>query len=322
MLFYYLTTSSSPFFTHLFGVTAFAYLPIEHPPEFSGRFYTLEIPLLVLQVLVQLPLALLMISGMKRVFRRPNSPAWSKSDVLGFCGFLFFMITGFFMADYIHIDEILAGDAMARIYIRSREAFIEREAYQYAFLFLAAGFLVGAFCTPSYFKRSRYVVLQRRGLLPRRAWFDDGASSLATILVYALVGGTFFVPYLMAGYCTLARGLTSFFLLGSYVLGFAGFLEFYRLGRFRRNKIFLITVMLVWWAFLPWMFFLIMDTHANGWNTIGSMSPLFGLVFAGGLVTGQESVQYDALIVPCCIAFLAWFFAAQEHAAVERNSGG
>ena len=83
------STSSSTFISHLLGFTAYQHIYLDKYTQFNGRFYNLEFPLIVMQAIVQMPLFLLMVNGMKRIFCLPNSPAWSKEHVIYFCAFLF-----------------------------------------------------------------------------------------------------------------------------------------------------------------------------------------------------------------------------------------
>ena len=111
-------------------------------------------------------------------------------------------------------------------------------------------------------------------------------------------------------------------MLSSYVVAFAGFLEFFRLGRFRNNKIFFITVMLGWWGFIPLMSRLLTG-FASGDQLRGSLvSPFAGVAYAVALITEAKQPELLAVMIPCVIAGLMWLLAHQEHAAVEKQSQG
>jgi len=319
-LFHFFLAASSPFFYHLFGITASKYILVNEAIEFSGKFYTWEFPLIVMQVLVQVPLFVLMVNGLKRVFRMPNSPAWSKADVLSFCGFLFFMITGFFLASYSNIEQILQQEKGYRyFYPFTFEGFFKKELYLYVFLFVGVGFLISFFSVPSYFKRSKYVVLSQKGLIKNRLMFDDGATSLFTVIAYTLIGGMFMAPYAIIGKSSFGVTCATLLLLCSYILAFSGFLEFYRLSRFRSNKLFLITVLLVWWVFIPWTVMIVLsNNNMVDHGFITSISPLFGVGRSVSLLTGEYPVKAMALITPCLMAVVAWGLAIREHSFLEK----
>jgi hypothetical protein len=322
MFFYYLSTSSSAFFSHVLGLAAFRFMYPEQLTKLNGRFYTFELPLLLMQVITQLPLFLLMVRGMTRIFRLPNSPAWSKVDVLRFCGFVFFLITGFFLADFNHLGEILASEDH-RFYPHTPDGFFRHEAYLFTFLFVLIGVMISFFSVPSYFKCSKYAVLTRKGLIRSKAIFDDGATSLFTILCYVGMGGVFLMPYLLATHCSPGQGAASFFILTSYVLAFAGFLEFFKLGRFRNNKIFIVTVMLVWWIFIPWLITLAMNFNFCTKQIYATaISPFWGFGYAISLLLGEVPPEPFALLVPGVVAALMWGLAWQEHILVKKQSGG
>ena len=150
--------------------------------------------------------------------------------------------------------------------------------------------------------------------------FDEGAAVLFTITSYVLIGGLAIVPYVMTIYCTVLNGVASFLILSSYVFAFAGFLEFYRLGRFRNNKIFFVTAMLVWWVFIPWMATIVLNNRWNEQIYAASISPFFGTHYAAELFWGDKRVEPIALIVPCVAAALMWLLASRENMTVEKNS--
>ena len=319
--FYVLSASSSNLFVHLFGATAFNYIypKSDVSLSFSGWIFTFELPLIVMQAIVQIPLFWLMVRGIKRIYQLPNSPAWSKPEVLAFCAFIFLLTTGFFVADYAHIDQILAKDDY-RFYPRDAEGFLHHGFGFYAFLYVAIGILISFFSVPSYFKRSKYAVLVRKGLIKEKTFFDDGATGLVTTLSYVLMGGLFMVPYVMTINCTVLYGTVSFLILSSYVLAFAGFLEYYRLGRFRGNKIFFVTALLVWWVVIPWTANILLHNRWSEHIYAAAISPFFGTHYAASLFWGDKSVEPIALMVSCFTAVFMWVLAWQENMAVEKNS--
>ncbi|MCA9399554.1 MAG: hypothetical protein KC618_07385, partial [Candidatus Omnitrophica bacterium] len=250
-IFYQLFTISSPFFSHLLGFTAIGYVTSDKAFYFSGHFYTMKVPLIVMQAATQIPLLWLMINGMRRIFRMPNSPVWSKSDLLCFCTFLFFMVAGFFVAGVQDFDALKEHRGYY-YYPRSFNAFYGQELFTYGVLYVGVGTGMALFCIPDYFKRSKYILHTKKGLV-RKSIFDDGATGFFAILVYMIIGGVFLIPYVLVGKGIAQNALVGILLLSSYVFAFAGFLEFFRLGPFRKNKIFLFTTMVLWWGIFPWM---------------------------------------------------------------------
>ena len=150
--------------------------------------------------------------------------------------------------------------------------------------------------------------------------FDDGATSLFTIISYLCIGGLFLIPYIIAAKSSILNGMASFLLLSSYIVAFAGFLEFFRLGRFRNKKIFLITTMLVWWIFIPWIIVLMVGYNVQGQVFAAFISPLFGMGYSATLLLSKDTFDPIVLIAPIFIAVFTWILARQEHSLVERRA--
>ncbi len=310
------SSSQSNFFAHLFGATALKYIYHEPSLKFNGWFYTLNLPLLVLQALVQIPLILLMIKGMKRIFSLPNSPAWPKEDVLRFCGFIFFMVTGFFIATHNHFSEIFGQDFYDRYHYHnntSLENFTLQSMGVFIILFAAIGVFVSFITVPSYFKRTKYLVLSTH-----KSLFDDGASSFPTLLIYLIIGAVFMIPYLFLQKISILTALAVLIMLSSHIIAFAGFLEFFRLSRFRTNKVFFVTTLIVWWVFVPWLVSVVCDNKFETLVNIGALSPFVGIAYVFGILSEKELTLLP-LLLPCLAAALTWLWALQEHTAIKKT---
>ncbi len=315
-------SAQSIFFAHLFGITASQYINPALRNDFHGWFYTFDLPPIVLQGIIQIPLILLMIKGMKRVFSLPNSPAWAKADVIRFCAFVFFLITGFFMSHYLHFDQLAETGQSYRPYsFFTPERFLEQSASLYLFLLLAGGMYVSFFAVPSYFKRSKYMALRERKGSCRSDPFNDGATSWPTLLFYLIIGGLFLVPYIALQKIALGQAAAAFLMIGSHVLAFAGFLEFFRLGRFRTNKIFFITILIMWWVFIPWLASINSGYNLEKLGMIMVLSPFGGFLYAIGKfsVSPEVNLSFMSLGIICFIALAMWGLALQEHAAMNKK---
>ncbi len=321
-LVYAVSSSSSPFFAHLLGAAAFQYIFVDKIWHLTGRFYVFDLPLLMMQVIVQLPMLWLMFNGLIRTFSLPNSLAWSKADVIRFCGFLLFMVTGFFVANYTQLDVTLANAVHVKIYPNTIKGFLQHEIPVFSFLFVMAGLVASFFCVPTYFKRMKYEILSRKGSGQVKGLFDDGATSLIAIIIYVAMGVVFAAPYLSVLDCPAFNGVAYMLILSSYVIAFAGFLEYFRLGRFRNNKIFFMTAMAVVWMFIPWVAALMLSFNLDDNISVASISPVFGAGYAVSLLLDKKSVDMVALAAPCLVAGVMWLLAYQEHAAVEKQAAG
>lgn len=302
------SSSQSNFFAHLFGATALNHIYHEPALKFNGWFYTLNLPLLVLQALVQIPLILLMVKGLKRILSLPNSPAWSKKDVIYFCGFIFFMVTGFFIASYTHLDQTLV-----RGYYSSPDVFLSLSTITFTVLFAVIGFLVSFITVPSYFKRTKYLALNTKESL-----FDDGASSLPTLLIYLAIGSVFMLPYIFMKKIPLLAAFAVLIMLSSHILSFAGFLEFFRLSRFRANKVFFVTTLIVWWIFLPWLVSLVYNYEFKELANVGTLSPFVAIAYVFAILS-NEKLDILPLLLPCLCAVVTWALALQEHKTIKKN---
>jgi len=318
------SSTQSGFFAHLFGLTAIPHISHDQPNLFMARwFYTFQLPLIVMQALVQIPIILLLIRGMKRIFSLANSPAWAKEDVIRFFSFLFFMITGFFVATYTHFDSVYPQAGGYRPYYLTLERFLEQGTITYICLFGAVGFLIGFFTVPSYFKRSKYEILCKKTSRKLNSLFDDGATSLPTILIYLGISGLCMVPYLVIPQIEPYRAWYALIMLGSHIIAFAGFLEFFRLGRFRGNKIFFVTTLIVWWVFVPWLASAIYNFRFEEIVNVASLSPFVGFAYSAAMLTeSKEKLTLIPLIAPCIAAVATWLLASQEHRAIQKTIKG
>ncbi|MBF0330455.1 MAG: hypothetical protein HQL17_00850 [Candidatus Omnitrophica bacterium] len=319
---YAMSSAASPFFAYLLGSAAFQYIFPDKAGHLAGRFYLFDCPLIILQALVQVPLVFLMFNGLKRIFSLPNSAAWSKKDVLCFCGFLFFMVVGFFVSNYIHMGETLANGVITKIYPHSFKALLQQEVPMFSGLFVMAGIVASFFCVPSYFKRAKYEVFIKNGVTRDKAVLDDGATSLVVMLLYVSLGIVFATPYLFVAGCSTFKGLAYVIILSSYVMAFAGFLEYFRLGRFRNNKIFFMTAMAVVWMFIPWVAALMLNFKLAGNISVASISPFFGVGYAVSLLLESKPVDMVGVVSPCLVAGLMWLLAYQEWVAVKKQVAG
>ncbi|MCC6759182.1 MAG: hypothetical protein IT395_06125 [Candidatus Omnitrophica bacterium] len=313
-------STHSTFFTHLLGVTAIKYIYQDSSLNYNGWFFTFQLPLIVLQVLVQLPLTLIMIRALKRVFSMPNSPAFAKEDVIRFCFFIFLMLTGFFVASYIHFDQLADRGGYRSYYYNSPERLLEQSTTTFLFMFAVIGFIIGFLTVPSYFKRSKYVILSGKKSAKLNGLFDDGATSFPSILIYLVIGALFIVPYVVIMKTPLIHANAALIMLGSHIIAFAGFLEFFRLGRFRGNKIFFVTTLIVWWVFIPWLVAAVFNFKFERLVDAGSLSPFVGFAYAVGLLTQSKgTLTMIPLIAPCAAAGAAWLLAWQEHQAISKR---
>ncbi len=310
------SSSESNFFAHLFGATALNYIYHEPSLKFNGWFYILNLPLIVVQALVQIPLILLMVKGLKRIFSLPNSPAWSKEDVLRLCCFIFFIVTGFFIATHNHFSEIFGQGFYDRHHYHnntSLESFTLQSMGVFIILFAAIGVFVSFITVPSYFKRTKYLVLSTP-----KSLFDDGASSLPTLLIYLVIGAVFMIPYIFLQKVSILPAFAVLVMLSSHILALAGFLEYFRLSRLRTNKVFFVTVLIVWWAFLPWLVSLACDNKFEDMVNIGALSPFVGIAYVFGVLSEKELILFP-LFLPCLCAVITWALALQEHKTIKKN---
>lgn len=309
------SSTNSSFFAHLFGTTAVKYISDDPSIKFNGWFYTFQLPLIVAQMMVQLPLTLLMVRALKRVFSMPNSPAFAKEDVIRICFLIFFMVTGFFVASYIHFEQISRP-----YYYYTLERFLAQSTTTFVFLFAAVGLALGFFTVPSYFKRSKYVILSGKKATKFNGLFDDGATSFPAVILYILIGAIFLLPYSSIAKITPERSNAALIMMGSHIIAFAGFLEFFRLGRFRGNKIFFVTVLIIWWVFIPWLASAIFNFKFEKLVDIASLSPFVGFAYAMGMLTEfNDKLTLTPLIAPCVAAVATWLLAYQEHQAISKR---
>lgn len=321
-------SQASPFFSHLLGTSALMYIFPEGFLQIHGWFYTFTLPLLVMQAMVQIPLVALMVSGMKRIFCLPNSPAWSKANVIRFCGLLLFFMTGFFVADSQHLAELMSAGQTWNYgsphyygsHHYSAQMFLQTETWTFVILFVAMGIIVSLFLAPTYFKCKKYAVLRAQGLIRKEPLLDDGATSLLAIAVYLCTAAVFFSFYAFAIRAKLLEGVLCFLLLSSYVLGFNGFLEYFRLSKFRGKNIFFLTILLVWWAFIPWIIAIFFRFDMGDRPSLTTLSPFFGLGYAISMMFEHTRLDLISFLAPWAVACLMWYLAMKERFVVEGVS--
>ncbi len=308
------------FMTYCFGLSGFKYLFPDHLKQTAGYFFTFDLPVIFLQLLIQAPLAFLFFNGLQRVFSKPNSPAWSKEDILRFCFFILFLTTGFFIAEYTHLSEDTMGNYYWPYYYSYNpvQQFIEDHIWRFVLTFVVAGVAMSMFFVPTYFKSSKYEILKRLGKIKKRHIFDDGYSGWCVIGAHSLIGAVLFGFYLMALEAFSAQAVGGFALIASYAVAFSGFLEFFRLSRFRHNKIFFVTVMMSWWAFIPWIIALLFSLHDGERISVLSMTPFVGVRHGVSLILHEiRVISMETILTPWIIACLMWVLAVKERQTLE-----
>lgn len=299
---------------YLLGLNAITYLFEDMQLPTLGYFYWFKLPNLMIQMLVQLPILILLIIGLGRVYQKPNSPVWSKAHILMFCGYIFTSITGFLVAEYSFAH-----------------AFSENTAYRYSYpgddtifyvvLYSVLGFLMSSICVPSYFKLSKFFALRDSGLVKGRNLMGDGATSLFVLLLYVLMGMAFVVPYALIDRQSIGRSLLAIGMISVYIAIFAGFLEYFRLSPFRQNRIFFVTVIGVAWIIFPWISVMFFEDLAFGMEMIGGISPFGGFGMAISLINeGIKAAYLSSMVIPLIMLGIIWSLVVHEHQRVKVQS--
>jgi hypothetical protein len=320
----YASSEVSPFFGHLFGLTGFKYVFPENYKNITGFFFTLDLPLIMLEIIVQVPVLLLMIKGLNRIFTMPNSPAWSKPDVIRWGGFVMFMVAGFSIAEYVHFgDYLLSSEGMKYsrwvYYHDPLKEFYQGQIWMFVIVYFFMGVLASVFMVPTYFKTAKYAVLEGRGLIKKERYLDDGASSLLPISIFVGISLFFYLFYLLGMQGPYWIGLLGFILISSYVFGYAGLLELFRIGKYRNNKIILFTVIMLAWVFIPWVSSIIFGfNNSEDAIFISSISPFTGIGHAVSALFKEHPFNPASFIMPWTYAFILWIIALRERGIVEN----
>jgi len=182
------------------------------------------------------------------------------------------------------------------------------------------GVVMSAFFSPTYFKSSKYEVLKRLGKIKRPNVFDDGYSGWCAVAAYSVSGMLLFSFYLaVLDYFSL-QAVGGCLLIISYVVSFAGFLEFFRLSRFRQNKIFFVTVMMAWWAFIPWIIALLFQMQRGDYVSVLSITPFVGVPHGIALILKETKViSVETFLTPWIAASLMWALALRERKILEEK---
>jgi hypothetical protein len=115
---------------------------------------------------------------------------------------------------------------------------------------------------------------------------------------------------------SLFKGALIFIVMASYVAAFAGFLEYFRLSRFRRQRMFLVMCLSAWWVFCPWI--LGLASRFSGHEHLWMISPLTG-VFKGAeaLTASSTAIPLIQILPAVAVAVLMWVLAIQEGRIVK-----
>jgi len=314
---------------YLSGISGLAYIYPDFFSEGSAAFYLPSLPHLLLQWMIQFPLIIFFLKGMYRIFHRPNSPVWTKQDILRFAFFIFFIIAGFFVGQVIQLgtpqgmhklmSESSFDPLAFNLSDKIRMIFENHSAFFISFTTLL-GVAMAFYLSPSYFGFLKYVVLSRKRCLHGTRLFHDGFSNYPSLIVYGGVSALFFSLYASGIQASWQAGVLAFLLVFSYVAAFHGFLEFFRFSRFRANKIFFATVVSVAWIFVPLM---VMVLCYPSWETcylVTSISPFVGISHGISHMFGNEkNDEWLILLVPWGVAILAYILAYQERRKVRET---
>lgn len=308
------------FWSYLIGTIAFNFINPDRFPDIHGWFYSFDFPAIFVQALVQVPLILLMVRGMVRVFNKPNSPAWSKEDLLRFCFFIFLMFTGFFVANITHFDLIMSNKNKYYWSGYDFNMFVKDNFYQYAFIFMTTGFAMALWAVPSYFKRTKVLLLKKMKLSTTSGIFDDGSGSFTVMALYLLTGLLFLPVYFSQLQYNQAECVAVGTMIMAHVLAFSGFLEYYRLGRFRKNLAFFITVCVIWWVFVPVLAQILFQYPNNDKAPyLGAVSPFMGYFYILDLHNNWKTFSGIPLIGPSLIAVLIWVLNMSVHSDLRHS---
>ncbi|MBF0387756.1 MAG: hypothetical protein HQL20_07875 [Candidatus Omnitrophica bacterium] len=301
-------------FYHILGLGAASYaLPPGQHWGSQGWFFGLNLPLIILQAVLQVPLIVFIVRALFRTFCQPNSPAWSKDDILRICFFLLTVVTGLCVGAYF---DPQAASGILNSHYRSdngRAGILFGLASLHSTVYVFLGIAAAFFLSPSYFQYRKYQDLSTKKLVARSA-FNDGASAFGPQMVYIMQGAAYYGFYLAATGTGWLNSLCLVFICAGYILGFTAFLEYYRLGEFRNNTAWFVTILAVWWGFLPWLGFIISkgDQYVNFLTMLG---PLTGLALMQYFVAHQAVPYLPALCAPLVTAGILWalVFAREEN---------
>ncbi|MEI6437627.1 MAG: hypothetical protein WCO69_02620 [Candidatus Omnitrophota bacterium] len=273
----------------------------------QGFFFNLDLPLIVLQVISQVPLIFIMVNALARTFCQPDSPAWSKESVLRICFFILFLVTGFCVGAITHQDDIVYPWGGHH---NGYHSVLLDQAGLYTFIDVALGMAAGLFLAPTYFQRKKLLVLRAKGQVAND-WLSDGASAFFPGLVYVGLSTGFYLFYLLALKVNWLCGSAIIIQAAAYILGFTGLLEYYRLSPYRNNKIWLVTVLGVWWCLLPWFGALLRNVTPGG-EPLTLLSPLTGFIQTQKWLRGESSSDVVLLAAPVIAAVLCWIAAYKQ----------
>ncbi len=304
----------SSLIVYLLGMNAIVYLIQDVDLPTLGYFYWFRLPNLLIQILVQMPIVVLLLQGLSRVFQKPNSPVWSKTHILVFCGYIFACITGFLVAEH-NFNPLFRSHSYSRFNQPGDDIFF------YIIFYAIVGFLICGACVPSYFKLSKFFALRGSGLIQGVNIMGDGASSVFVLLMYILMGCVFVIPYALIGTESIARSVLAIGMTSLYIAIFAGFLEYFRLSPLRNNRIFFVTVIGVAWIIIPWVSVIMFTDLEFGMETLGGISPFGGIGMAiATLADGLKSEYMTAMIIPIIMLGIIWTMVYHEHQRVKLQS--
>lgn len=295
---------------YLFGVTSLSYVM----PEgigLSGYFLSWKMSPFLMQAFVQLPFILFCYNGLERIFCQPNSPVWPKKDIVLLGVFLLALNMAFSLTEIWHpVSKTWHAGTLNSLTVASA-----------AFLgfYLMAGVAIGWVLVPAYFSFARAKVLKLKKKTGVEAYLNDGSSAVGAMLVYALAGLVIFEPYIIESGIFWLDGVFCFVLISAYLLAFTGYLEYFRLSRFRHQKMFFVTGLAVWWIFLPWLFGLLFGFNERG--MLAALSPFTCSSWVMGVLSGHK-VSFgglDMVLPSVLIAFLIWSLAGIESQVVEKK---
>mgnify|MGYP001619338720 FL=1 len=260
---------------------------IMNPEAFPGSlffnynlfmFFGKPIPSLLLQALVQAPLCLLACLAIKRKISSPETPIFSRFQLLILTSLSLVYFTG---------DSLFTG-AVRRIKGAPGDFNPVLCAYFYLFFFLSVFF--SSITTPTALGYQKGINRVKKLGLSKLGRLDEQNGNSGWLIIFCALSAPVYFALCAVFKVSFMISPVSFAMFACFIVLFANALEFFRLSRFHGKTIVFSTAVLILWVALP-VTEAILATMNYNYPFFVYLSPITALALWGGYFTGDAAIN-------------------------------
>lgn len=252
-------------------------------------FFGAQVPSLLLQILIQVPLTAFACLATDRKLSSPDKPMLSRPQMLALTA----LIAVFFTGELSHFKELSRANNFA-LYTFVSAAYI--------FLFFALSIIFIVFGTPTALGYRQGLNRMKNLGMPELSLFDEQAGNTGWLLLYCGLVASGYSAVCLVFKTSLPASIASFSVLMVFVFWVASALEFSRLRFPGKETVFTTTFLLLWIA-IP---LAEMTTTDGRYPCLTFLSPLVTIPLWSGAVMDKSQVDFSVLLPQETSTLLIW----------------